>query len=212
MTERLMFAIVRLANEGSEQTLHPVMMQHFDLGLHETERLLEAEGLTFRREMMTWGGCNKLVSEPAEPVELVVALVPVAGVAKHQVSALRDGARHQSLGLRVHLLERRLDRTERPHPPRERLHRLVVREDVVIARAPDVAGEVLDGTVDADGHVERTDIRATQGRTTGQDGDSHPPPPNSLAHRKSRVRWFRFIHWFPMNGIEASGLGSTFHS
>ena len=69
MTERLMFAIVRLANEGSEQTLHPVMMQHFDLGLHETERLLEAEGLTFRREMMTFGGCRRLVSDTLEPVE-----------------------------------------------------------------------------------------------------------------------------------------------
>lgn len=69
MTERLMFAIVRLANEGTEQVLHPVMMNHFGLRLGETERLLEAEGLTFHREMMTFGGCRKLVSEPLEPVE-----------------------------------------------------------------------------------------------------------------------------------------------
>ena len=69
MTERLMNAVVLLAEQGTQQHLHPVMMNHFGLRLRQTERLLEAEGLTFHREMMTFGGCRKLVSEHLEHVE-----------------------------------------------------------------------------------------------------------------------------------------------
>jgi hypothetical protein len=77
--ELLLTAIVQLANEGTEQVLHPVMMNHFGLRLGETERLLEAEGLTFHRQIMTFGGCNKLVSEPDEPVERFRFEVPSRG-------------------------------------------------------------------------------------------------------------------------------------
>ena len=63
----LMEAIVKLAESGADQTLHPVMMNYFGLGLRETERLLEAEGLTFRRELMRWGGRMVEVSGLDEP-------------------------------------------------------------------------------------------------------------------------------------------------
>lgn len=67
----LLNAMVRLANQGTEQVLHPVFMHHFDVGLHEMERLLSNEGLTFHRRIMTFGGVRRVVSGPDEPVERV---------------------------------------------------------------------------------------------------------------------------------------------
>jgi hypothetical protein len=60
-------------------TLHPVMIRHFGVGLHEMERLLRVEGRLFRREMMTWGGCNTLVSGEDEPVERFRFIPPNRG-------------------------------------------------------------------------------------------------------------------------------------
>ena len=67
----LLHAMVRLANQGTQQVLHPVMMAHFEVGLHEMERLLRHEGLTFHRRIMTFGGVRRVVSGPDEPVERV---------------------------------------------------------------------------------------------------------------------------------------------
>lgn len=79
LRERFLNAVVLHTNNGEELTLHPVVLRHFGVGLNELERIFRELGLTFRRELMTFGGVRQLVSGPDEPVERYRIVPPCRG-------------------------------------------------------------------------------------------------------------------------------------